>query len=125
MNQTMGVGKKLAVLLILLTFCTVTFVPVGMTEAAEQESSSESSEAGLAVAGGFLTLVYFPLKFVYASLGGIIGGFTYVLTGFDLETAQHVWKPSIYGTYVITPSNLKGEEPVRFFGISPYENESE
>jgi hypothetical protein len=69
-------------------------------------------------------LVYFPAKLVYATLGGIVGGFTYALTGGDLDTAKEVWEPSFYGTYVITPDHLKGNEPVRFFGVSAYEDEA-
>jgi len=71
----------------------------------------------------FLTLVYTPVKLAYAILGGIIGGFTYGLTGGDLETAQSVWEPSVYGTYLITPDHLKGNEPIRFIGVSPYDEE--
>ncbi|GJL56173.1 MAG: hypothetical protein NPIRA02_33050 [Nitrospirales bacterium] len=86
-----------------------------------QEEESQAAEAGLGIGSGLLTLVYFPVKVVYAVLGGVVGGFTYVLTGGDLETAQTVWKPSFHGTYVITPSHLKGDEAVRFYGVSPYE----
>ena len=67
----------------------------------------------------------FALKVAYAALGGIIGGFAYALTGGDLDTAKTVWKPSFYGTYVITPDHLKGNEPVRFYGVSPYDENEE
>ena len=96
----------------------------GMGWAGEEESSP-SKEAGLGLGSGLLTFVYLPAKVVYAALGGIVGGFTYALTGGDLETAQAVWEPSFYGTYVITPDHLKGNEPVRFVGSSPYEEEEE
>jgi hypothetical protein len=61
---------------------------------------------------------------VYATLGGIVGGLTYGVTGGDLEAAQAVWESSMYGTYIITPDHLKGNEPVRFVGVSPYEEEA-
>ncbi len=86
------------------------------------DETSAAGEAGLGIGSGLLTLVYFPLKVVYAVLGGVVGGFTYALTGGDMETAQTVWEPSFYGTYVITPSHLKGDEAVRFYGVSPYED---
>ena len=95
----------------------------GMSWAAE-EVSSPSNEAMLGLGSGLLTIVYLPVKIVYATLGGIVGGFTYGLTGGDLGTAQSVWEPSFYGTYVITPDHLKGNEPVRFYGPSPYEEET-
>ena len=98
--------------------------PVGSWYASAQDGqTSQSEEAGLGIGSGLLTLVYLPVKVVYAALGGIVGGFTYVLTGGDVDTAKSVWEPSFYGTYVITPSNLKGEKPVRFFGVSPYDEE--
>ena len=78
----------------------------------------------MGVGSFFLTLVYTPVKMAYAILGGVVGGFTYALTGGNLETAQNVWEPSVYGTYVITPDHLKGNEPVRFVGVSAYEEEA-
>ncbi len=90
--------------------------------AAEDESLG-SNEAAMGLGSGLLTMVYLPAKVVYAALGGLVGGFTYALTGGDVETAQSVWEPSFYGTYVITPEHLRGNEPVRFYGSSPYEEE--
>jgi hypothetical protein len=95
----------------------------GMGMAADQEVSSPSNEAALGIGSALLTVVYFPAKLVYAVLGGVVGGLTYGVTGGNLETAQEVWEPSFYGTYVITPDHLKGNEPVRFFGVSAYEDE--
>ncbi len=90
---------------------------------AGEEDSSETNEAALGLGSGLLTFLYLPAKVVYATLGGIVGGFTYGLTGGNLETAKSVWEPSMYGTYVITPDHLKGNEPVRFYGPSPYDEE--
>jgi len=101
----------------------VGFGAPGVSFAAEEESSP-SNEAALGVGSFFVTLVYTPLKMAYAILGGVVGGFTYALTGGDLETAEAVWEPSVYGTYIITPDHLKGNEPVRFNGVSAYEEEA-
>jgi hypothetical protein len=64
-----------------------------------------------------------PTKFVYATLGGITGGFAYVLTGFNYELARGIWVPSTGGDYVVTPSMLKGEEPVYFSGTTQPKHE--
>lgn len=110
-----------------LVVCTFAFIVClalpGMGWAAE-EGSSPSNEAALGLGSGLLTMLYLPAKVVYATLGGIVGGFTYGLTGGNLDTAKSVWEPSFYGTYVITPDHLKGNEPVRFYGPSPYEEET-
>lgn len=120
-NQEMNSTRRLMVFLIGF-FVMVMVLNPGITMAAEEEST-EAGEAGLGIGSGLLTLVYLPFKLTYAVLGGVIGGFTYALTGGDLETAKTVWEPSFYGTYVITPSHLKGDEAVRFYGVSPYEDE--
>lgn len=108
----------------LCAFVLVVCVGIPGTSWAAEEDSSPSNEAALGLGSGLLTLVYLPAKVAYAALGGIVGGFTYGLTGGNLETAQSVWEPSFYGTYVITPDHLKGNEAVRFYGKSPYEEEA-
>ena len=114
-------GRRGVPMLIVLLVTVLMIVQPAIVLA--EDESSPAEEAGLGIGSGLLSLVYFPLKLVYATLGGIVGGFTYVLTGGDLETAQTVWEPSFYGTYLITPAHLKGDEAVRFYGVSPYEDE--
>ncbi len=106
--------------LVLAAFVLVVGLGFPSISVAGEEESDPSSEAAMSLGSGLLTLVYLPVKVVYATLGGIVGGFTYALTGGDAETAQTVWEPSLYGTYVITPDHLRGDEPVRFYGASPY-----
>ncbi len=96
----------------------------GPSMALAQEDSDPAEEAGLGVASALLTLPYGPAKIIYAGLGGIVGGATWLLTGGNIETAQAVWEPSFYGDYVITPDHLKGKTPLRFFGVSPYEEDA-
>jgi len=72
---------------------------------------------GLGVSSFFLTIPYGLTKVVYATLGGIIGGFTYALTGGNDRAAKAVWDSSLRGTYVITPDHLKGDKAVRFLGV--------
>lgn len=100
---------------------TILPLPQAMAQNEKGEGSSKASDAGLGVASALLTIPYGVAKIVYAGLGGIVGGFTWVLTGGNTEAAKAVWEPSFYGTYVITPDHLRGNEPVRFFGIPPYE----
>jgi hypothetical protein len=88
-----------------------------------QPSSSEKQEgtasgAGMQAASVVSTIVYFPFKAVYALGGAIVGGFAYILTGFQEQPARDIWVPSMYGTYLITPEHLTGERPVRFVGVA-------
>jgi hypothetical protein len=105
---------------VILAFCHLAVVPAGW---AKEESQDPASEAGLGVASVILTIPYGALKVAYAILGGITGGFTYVLTGGNLKAAQTVWDTSLRGTYIITPEHLRGDKPVRFLGV-PAESES-
>ncbi len=110
--------------LVVCAFAFAVCLGLPSTSLAQEEESSPSNEAALGLGSGLLTFLYLPAKVVYATLGGIVGGFTYGLTGGNLNAAQLVWEPSVYGTYVITPEHLKGNEPVRFYGPSPYEEEA-
>ena len=61
-------------------------------------------------------VLYMPAKLVYATAGGLTGGFAFALTGGDMQTAETVWVTSMGGTYVITPGMLQGQEPIAFTG---------
>ena len=123
-NFLVGLFKQGTSIFMLTVFALVLGFGTPVISFAAEEESSQAKEAALGAGSFFLTLVYAPVKVVYAILGGIVGGFTYGLTAGDLETAQSVWEPSMYGTYVITPEHLKGNEPVRFIGLSAYEEEA-
>lgn len=111
-------------MVICLAFVGVTVVGLPNVSLAAEGESDPSNEAMLGFGSGLLTLVYLPAKTVYAVLGSVVSGMTYAVTGGDWETAKSVFEPSVYGTYVITPDHLKGNEPVRFYGSSPYQDES-
>ncbi|HEV8540175.1 MAG TPA: hypothetical protein VGQ60_03345 [Nitrospiraceae bacterium] len=112
--------KAIAVTLVLgllqLPFAS-TVLAEESTGNAEERTQSTGTQFGLGAASFFLTLPYGIAKVVYATLGGIIGGFTYVLTAGNEKAANAVWDTSLRGTYVITPDHLKGDKPVRFFGV--------
>ena len=115
---------KLTTAFLLLALCTVTMVPLAWSQESAGSPSSVSTEggdtssAGMQVAAGFSTLLYFPLKAVFAIGGGIVGGLTYAFTGGDEHAAKRVWTTSMYGTYIITPDHLRGDKPVRFLGVA-------
>jgi len=71
---------------------------------------------GLQIASGALSLLYAPVKIVYAGLGGLMGGLAYVVTAGNEQVAQSVWDASLHGTYWLTPGHLQGNEPVHFKG---------
>jgi type IV secretory pathway VirB2 component (pilin) len=78
-----------------------------------------ASEAGLGATSALTSLVYGPVKIVYAVLGVVFGGFAYGLSGGDSNVMRAVATPAIRGDYVITPTHLRGERPIEFFGQDP------
>ena len=114
---------KLVAVFLLLALCAVTMVPPAWSQESAAPPSSASTEggsassAGMQAAAGFSTLLYLPFKAAFAIGGGIVGGLTYVFSGFDESSAKKVWNTTLYGTYIITPEHLQGDKPIRFLGV--------
>ena len=87
-------------------------------QAARAEESIES-EAGLGAAAALCSLLYGPVKVVYALSGLIFGGAAWGLSGGDSDVLKAVITPAVRGDYVITPALLRGERPLEFFGKDP------
>src|SRR5262245_24479548 len=77
------------------------------------------SEAGMGALAGVSTLVYAPVKLVYATMGTLFGGIAWGLSGGDSDVMMAVMTPAVRGDYVITPKQLRMEEPIEFFGRDP------
>ncbi len=75
-----------------------------------------AEDAGWGVLTVLANVGYMPAKTVYSLVGGLSGGLAYVCTGGDTETASNVWSPAMGGTYVLTPSMIRGEDPIAFAG---------
>jgi hypothetical protein len=82
-----------------------------------QESAAESG--GLGAAAVLTSLIYGPVKLVYALGGLIVGGFAWPLSGGDSDVMWRIMNPAIRGDYVVTPAHLRGEQPLEFFGREP------
>jgi hypothetical protein len=78
-----------------------------------------AEDASMGTATVLANVVYMPVKLVYAGLGGITGGFAYVLTGGNYTVAEKVWTPSLGGNYVLNPRQLRGSEPIYFSAPVP------
>jgi DNA mismatch repair protein MutH len=81
------------------------------------------NDFGVGLGTVLVNVLYMPVKVVYATLGGLTGGFAFVLTGGRMDTASAVWVPAMGGTYVITPSMLRGEDPIYFSGTTDDDHE--
>ena len=90
-----------------------------MLQAGPARAQGGANEAGLGAASALTSLVYGPVKIVYSVLGVVFGGFAYGLSGGDSSVMHAVVTPAIRGDYVVTPSHLRGEQPLEFFGRDP------
>jgi len=87
--------------------------------ASSDHTKEVSKESGLGVAAALSSLVYSPVKVVYAVGGLVIGSLAWVFTAGDTTVADKVYVRSLRGTYVITPEILRGEDPLIFIGRDP------
>ena len=86
------------------------------SETVESQSFEEEPSLGLQIAGGALSVLYTPIKVVYAGLGGIMGGLAYLVTAGNEQVAQSIWDASLQGTYWLTAKHLQGKEAIHFKG---------
>jgi hypothetical protein len=91
-----------------------------VTWAAEQDSNSSlAADLGLGLASFVCSVPYGAVKVATAILGGVMGSFTYALSGFDKRAADAVWYTTIKGDYIVTPDHLRGKRDLRFTGVPP------
>jgi hypothetical protein len=87
------------------------------TQPVQQEGVGE--EAGYGIGAALANVLYIPAKVTYAGLGLLTGGLGYVLSGGRADVANNIIYPAVRGNYVVTPSHLKGTEPIYFVGAPP------
>ncbi|HXD94961.1 MAG TPA: hypothetical protein VN646_00335 [Candidatus Acidoferrum sp.] len=99
-------------LAVLLAFALVGSTIAVPAYAASKESTSQEVTYG---AGSFFgTLLYAPVKTSFCVVGAVTSGLTLPFGG--PQTAGKVATAACGGTWVITPSTLKGQEQIRFVG---------
>lgn len=121
-----GVWFRIVAVVLTAAFFHLAVAPTGWAQnsggGSDERTQSNGTQYGLGTASVFLSIPYGVGKFVFATLGGIFGGFTYAFSGGNAKAAKAVWNTSLRGTYVITPEHLKGEKAVRFLGVPPEED---
>jgi hypothetical protein len=102
-----------------VTAAAVAAIVLGAAGAARADDVKRAtSEAGIGLTQAVANLVYIPAKIGYAAIGSVTGGLGYVLTGGNREVADRVWVSSIGGDYVLSRSQIKGEERINFAGTA-------
>lgn len=94
----------------------IALIAAPSTGGAESTAKETGREGGLGAAAALSSLVYSPVKLVYATGGLLVGSFAWAFTAGDSQVAEKVFTRSLRGNYVVTPSHLTGEEPLIFIG---------
>ena len=105
----------------LASLVTVFSTPLHAQTAAPESQPAEpvTEELGYGFGAALASVFYIPAKVTYAGLGLLTGGLGFVLTGGRADVANNIIYPSVRGNYVVTPSHLKGTEPIYFVGPGP------
>jgi hypothetical protein len=117
-SRSRGRTARVPCSVLLALMCAVCIASAPAT-AAEGTAKEISKRGGLGFSSALLTLVYAPVKVVYATGGLLVGGLAYGFSGGDREVARVVFTPSLLGDYVVTPAHLSRQEPLEFFGRDP------
>lgn len=87
--------------------------------AARAENAPERNvmmQYGLGVGSVLCSLVYGPVKVVYATLGSFTGGMAWLLTGGRADVPREIIQPAVRGDYIVTPEHLTFNQPLEFVG---------
>ena len=88
-------------------------VLVGSSAPSWADSSSMAVEVGASAGSALGTLVYAPLKATFCIFGGIGSGFTAIASP---RTAGKVAMATCGGSWIVTPSVVRGRETLKFVG---------
>lgn len=109
--------SRFVTVMLIMTFMGLTMIPPSSALAEDQASGTDSSDGtGIKVASWLLTVPYCAGKSAFAIAGSVVGGLGYAFSGGNSETAQSIWTKTVYGTYILRPAHLRGEEPIHFLG---------
>ncbi len=109
---------RASLLAVVLAFCLAPGVAIA-------DEDSISNEAGIGALSALSSLVYGPVKIVYATTGLLIGGIAWGLSGGDPDVLAAVVTSAVRGDYVVTPAHMRMERSLEFFGQDPAYRRSE
>jgi len=112
---------------VLIALLVVGLIGAPSASFAGETAKETGREGGLGAAAALSSLIYGPIKLVYATGGLVVGAFAWAFTAGDTEVASKVFTRSLRGTYVITPDILTGEQDLVFIGrdVEPGEAQTE
>ena len=119
-------AKGLALLLFVAMAASPLYAQTADTanqQSQQLQKEGVGEEAGYGIGSVLANVFYIPVKVTYAGLGLITGGLGWALSGGRADVANNIIYPAVRRNYVVTPSHLKGTEPIYFVGPGPKSNE--
>lgn len=92
---------------------------LALAPAASAEEQSQMGEMGWGLGSAVSSLIYAPVKSIYALSGTLIGGLAWLFSGGDMDVTGPIWTASLRGDYVVTPQHLQGKRTLEFIGRDP------
>ncbi len=83
---------------------------------AESEDAGPVNKFFFGISAAVCTLVYTPLKIVYAITSLPMSGLVYTFSVGNTEMSERVMRSGTQGNWVITPEHLQGQRNVTFVG---------
>jgi len=93
---------------------TIALTPASVR--AESNDDGAISRFGTGLGAGICTLVYTPVKVVYAMAAFPMAALVYLWSVGNVEMTERVVRSGTQGTYVVTPEHLKGQQKLDFVG---------
>lgn len=85
--------------------------------AASAQGSEREHHSALTYTGTVLANVpYVPVKIVFAGLGALASGVSYVATLGQSNLPDSIWDGAVKGNYVLTPRMVEGRDTIHFVG---------
>ena len=97
---------------------------IGLAPASASADGNIGEDLGLGLGSAVCSVLYAPVKIVYAAGGLIFGGFGWALSGGDSNVASSIIDPAVRGDYIVTPDVLRGRKSLEFFGGEPGHDDS-
>jgi hypothetical protein len=85
---------------------------------AQAEDPTSLGDAMLGISSAVCTLVYTPVKMVYAAAGVGVGSLVWLFSAGNTEAMNTVLKITAGGDYTVTPEHLRGIRVLKFTGRS-------
>lgn len=86
------------------------------TSSSAQQDGDPVKDGAVGLTAGLCTLVYTPVKIVYAAVGLPLAGVVFVLSGFNGDASGRLATAAIGGDYVVTPDHIMRRKTLRLIG---------